>query len=325
MAILKANDGFEIELCLNLGIQQHDYGLSITIKKDGKPYLIPESKNEHCDPIDYENYRMMDYEYHGSDKIFTTIREYALNIKKNNLKHAFGFCCWPDEYITMSFSNDEKSDIVSVKIVYDYWALDEIKFKEFGIIDGNFSFTTTKNDFIKFYEDLENEFSIEKNPKRVLLKSEDASEEPFEDEKKIIKKQKRIDTDNPVIIIDEELFSLKKQKGNYEAIIKELSNSYYIVIFCKSKNTDIFNDNEKIIKLKKKYYPKNEQIIYLRDERSSLSIYCCLDRYITSIWFSDCCKKDWNIALQKIQNCIKNPPPLTDLSNDDGTCTYALF
>ena len=30
MAILKANDGFEIELRLKLGIQQHDYGLSIT-------------------------------------------------------------------------------------------------------------------------------------------------------------------------------------------------------------------------------------------------------------------------------------------------------
>lgn len=325
MARLILNDGFEMELRLKLGIQSHDYGLIVTLKKDGNPYLVPEEENDYCDSEDYENYRMMDYEYLGEDDVYPAIKKYALNLKKDNFKHSFGFSCWPDEYITMSFSNAKNSEIISVEITYEHWALEEIKFKNLGIIDGNFCFSTTKNNFIKFYEELENEFTIEKKPKRVLLKKKDASDEPFEDEKKIIKKQVKLDTDKPVVVIDEELFSIIKPHGDYKKVINELSKTYSVVIFGKSKKSDLFDGNEKIISLKKKYYPKNDHIIYLRNERSSLSIYCCLDRYITSIWFTDFCKKNWNIALETIQNCINNPPPLTDLSDDDGTCTYAIF
>jgi hypothetical protein len=52
MAKLKASDGFEIEFLLHRGIQVYFHTVTIRFWKDGKGWLIPEEKSEHCDPIE---------------------------------------------------------------------------------------------------------------------------------------------------------------------------------------------------------------------------------------------------------------------------------
>ena len=42
MAKLKANDGFEIEFLLKMGIQSYTHMTIISFLKDGKPYLVPD-------------------------------------------------------------------------------------------------------------------------------------------------------------------------------------------------------------------------------------------------------------------------------------------
>ena len=49
-------------------------------------------------------------------------------------------------------------------------------------------------------------------------------------------------------------------------------------------------------------YQKNKELVYLRD-RNSLKLFCCIDRAITSIWFHDYCKDDWNKAYSEILRC----------------------
>ena len=67
-------------------------------------------------------------------------------------------------------------------------------------------------------------------------------------------------------------------------------------------------------------YQKNKELVYLQD-RNSLKLFCCIDRAITSIWFHDYCKDDWNKAYSEILRCSEAPLSLTNL-DDDWFCSW---
>ena len=117
MARLIANDGFEIDLKLRIGIQKPDTGIIITLWKDGNPYLVPEKKSNYCDPEDYLNYRFMDYEYCSSDDFLPELEKYVLNIQKP--ENEMNFQCWPEARIIFELSTID-SNTVNIGLTYDY-------------------------------------------------------------------------------------------------------------------------------------------------------------------------------------------------------------
>lgn len=338
MARLICNDGFEIEIKLKLGIQSPDIGIIITLWKDEKPYLVPEIESDYCDSVDYDNYRLMDYQYAGSDEFLPFLQSYSKAIQLDDLAHEGAFQCWPEYRICIFLQNNHKSDIVNVKIEYGNDVFDEVKFKNLeDTLDGTFKFNTTKDNIISFVKLLEKEFSEEKKPKRVLLKKIDSEDEPWEEEKKIIKKQKYIKSNKPIIIIDSGLLLYNNRSEDVIAFnncIIELQKEYKVAIIgikkkeLKKKEYRVFFDKlDDLIYLKDRCYPKNKEIVYLRNSIprfSMLSIYCCLDRAVTSIWFDYFCNSDWSRACEVIKEYAENQIALTDLSNDEGTCGYVI-
>lgn len=337
MAKLKLDNGFEMELNLKIGYQRFDYGITVRLWKNGKGYLIPEEKTDKCDPIDYKNYRIMDYQYIGGDDFLPQLEKYVSEIQCDNKKHEDNFSCWPEEQICINFSNDNDSDTVKVDFEGN---LNEIKFKELGIIDGQFVFQTDKERIIAFYNELVQEYEEERKPVRLYVHSSDCDEKPWPEEKRAISKQKLLEPEKPVVLIDGDIFpsnfSLKeKEKEDFYNFNNELKKNYWIAIIegysgKVTKKTFGLKLSEKIgdwLMLGYNCYPKNKEIIYLRSEGSFLSIYCCLDRYITSIRFDDWCRGDWNIALEEVKKCIKNPMPVTNLADleDEGTCPYRIL
>ena len=70
MAKLKLDNGFEMELRLKIGYQYYSPIIIVQLWKDGKAYLVPKGKNDYLDPIDYDNYRMIDCEYNSDEWFF---------------------------------------------------------------------------------------------------------------------------------------------------------------------------------------------------------------------------------------------------------------
>ncbi len=332
MAKLKANDGFEIEFLLHRGIQIYFHTVTIRFWKDGKGWLIPEGNSEHCDPIDYENYRLVSSENHEDDYFLRSVQAFYKKITSGNSKAEAGFEDWPDGKNSIHFSSEGNSDIVNIYITTEE-NLYEINFKNhepFPDDTLSFDFQSTKQDFIVFYEELIKEFNFEISPKRIYLSSKDKNDEPWDKEKELIKKQIILDTDKPVIILDDQLL-VPSKKGNilYTDFLNKLKKDFKIIVFTKEEpKSRNLNDDPDILVFKHGIYPKNEELIYLRadiDPRvtPSLQVYCCLDRYITSIWFYSWCKKDWNVAYDEIIKCVNNPLPITSLDDDsDWYCPF---
>ncbi len=332
MAKLKANDGFEIEFLLHRGIQILCHTVTIRFWKDGKAWLIPEENSEHCDPIDFENYRLVSAENHFKDEFLPAVQGFHKQITSGTLKASASFENWPDEKNTIHFSCAGNSDIVDIHITTDE-NLCEINFKnheQFPDDTVSFDFQTTKENFIEFHDELIKEFNLEISPKRVLLKTNDETEKPWDKEKKLIKQQVKLDTDKPVIILDEQLL-VPSKKGNilYTDFLNKLKKDFKIIVFTEDETeSKTFNEYPDILLFEHGVYPKNEELIYLRADTApkdtpSLKIYCCLDRAITSIWFYSWCKRDWNIAYNEIIKCVNNPLPITSLENDsDWYCPF---
>lgn len=339
MAKLKLDSDFEIDLELTIGYQKHDVQIVIRIWKNGKAYLVPAEKSDWCDPEDYENYRLIEYEYLGSDDFFPMLENYVNDINKDSNKCSAGFESWPESRISINFSNKENSNSVKVNLTYDCSALEELVFKDFGHIDGEFEFLTDKQRVTSFYNDLKKEYENSKRPFKLFFSTkemEEDGEEPWNNEKEIIKKQKYIESNNPIILIDSGLISrnyCNTQIDAFKTKILDLQKKYKVVIFgiteeeAKNKlESELLNGIADLIFLEDRCYPLNKELIYLRNDysHSGISIFCCLDRYITSIWFDDWCKSNWNKAHEEIINCIEHPLNVTSLSEDDGTCAYLI-
>lgn len=170
-----------------------------------------------------------------------------------------------------------------------------------------------------------------------LLENQDSEDEPWEEEKKIIKKQKYIKSNKPIIIIDSGLLLYNNRSEDVIAFnncIIELQKEYKVAIIgikkkeLKKKEYKVFFDKlDDLIYLEDCCYPKNKEIVYLRNSIprfSMLSIYCCLDRAVTSIWFDYFCNSDWSRTCEVIKEYAENQIALTDLSNDEGTCGYVI-
>lgn len=339
MARLKLDNDFEIDLDLTIGYQKHDTQIVIRIWKNGRPYLVPEEKSDWCDPEDYENYRLIEYEYLGSDDFFPMLEQYVKDINKDTKKYSANFESWPESRIAINYSNEENSNSVEMNLTYDCSALEELVFKEFGHINGEFKFLTDKQRLTSFYNELKKEFNNSKRPFKLFLSTEEMKkdgEEPWDEEKVIIKRQKCIESDNPLILIDSDLISrnyCNTQCDAFKSTVLELQKKYKVVIFGKTEEeiknelkTKLLNGITNLIFLEDGCYPLNKELIYLRDDssHSGMRIFCCLDRYITSIWFDDWCNSNWNKAYKEIINCVEHPLEVTSLAKDDGTCTYVI-
>lgn len=337
MARLTGDNGHEIDLQLKIGIQSPDTGIIITLWKNGEPYLVPEEKSDYCDPEDYENYRLMDYEYLGTDDLLPMLQKYVKEIQADDNEHEVSFECWPEARIGFYLKNRNNSKTVNVKVIYENSSIDEVKFKNLDSFDGSYEFNTRKENIIQFSEQLEKEFQDETKPKRILLKESDAEDEPWDEEKKIIKKQKYIETEKPVILIDSDLLTNEhnsKEIENFQYCINELQKTYKVAVigidkedFENERNNDYFKNLDGLIYLEDRCYPKNEELIFLRDNTprySMLSVFCCLNRAVTSIWFEYFCNSDWLKACEVIKEYAAKSIELTDLSDDDGTCGYVI-
>ena len=210
------------------------------------------------------------------------------------------------------------------------------KFKNIKNYDGEFKFITSPKNIISFYEELKKEFENEIKPKRIFITENDLEEELWDDELDITKKQKLIDTNKPVILIDSSLLikCSHKEYNEFKSAALRLLQTYKVAIigiepYMLRRKTfiNISEEIKDIIFLEKRCYPINKEIIYIRDDypvESYLSVYCCLDRYITSIWFPSYCEANWNKAYKTIIECVDNPPEIMKLDDDEGTCGYVI-
>ena len=245
------------------------------------------------------------------------------------------FQCWPESRIIFKLYNSSDSDKINVILEYDYDFEGKLKFKNIDKYDGKFSFITSTKDIITFYEDLKQEYKDELKPKRILLTKNEVEEEPWDDELQIIKKQKLIVTNKPVILIDFNLIrNCHKEYNNFKSTILRLLKNFKVAIIGiessdkrLKKYIRISEELKDIIFLEKQCYPLNKELIYLRDNHpvdSYLSFFCCLDRAITTIWFPSYCNSDWEKAYKAILECVGNLPEIMKLSEDDGTCGYVI-
>ncbi|MBP5601898.1 MAG: hypothetical protein J6X78_04140 [Treponema sp.] len=347
MAKLKANDGFELGFLLKMGIQSYTHMTIINILKDGKPYLVPDDTKMSKKDIlfhvvgeeDLINLRLMGYEYGGiMDEFFPTIEKFAKQIKstKNEAKAYYGD--WPEYNQEINFYKARNSDIVNINIAYISSHLN-IPFKNLQPFPEddvfNFEFSTISQNFISFYEELKTEYDLEKIPKRVFLSSKEAKESgdsPWDDEEELIKNQTKLETEKPVILIDCDLLSDIKATQIVECkkCLFNLLKEYKVSIITSEKDDDeedtqklknsFLKEFPSLVYLQEGYYPKNDELIYLRD-RNTLKLFCCMDRAVTTIWFYDYCKEDWNKAYSEILRCAENPLPITSF-DDDWSCSW---
>ncbi len=337
MARLILEDGFEMDLKLKLGIQSPDTGIIITLWKNNKPYFVPKQNSEYCDPEDSVNYRFMDFEYLGTDDFLPSLISFVNEIQADDSEHIFHFDCWPEDRITLFFTKQNKSKIIDVRFIY-YKNLDGlVQFEKCEKFTGEFNFKSTMENLIKFSEQLFSEFQMEIKPKRIILKESEADDEPWDEEKEIIKKQKYIESEKPIILIDACLLDHRhtnKDVKEFKKCISNLQAVYKVAIIGLEKENHNYGENKEflnglkgIVFLEKNCYPKNSELIYLRENwprENVLSVYCCLDRAVTSIWFDYYCKSSWNEAYKVIIECAENLIDFTDLKDDDGTCGYVI-